>query len=154
EGGPSLADCFALLRRASSSPVIDLRSLLDAVLYNLIIGNHDAHAKNFSLLYLPDRSTRLAPLYDLVSTVFYPQLTDRMAMKIGGKGKSGLVFPKNIEKFARDAGLAVPPALKRVPALASRILEAIPKVDKPQQISEKIAELIGKRCERFISRFK
>ena len=154
EGGPSLADCFALLRRASSSPVIDLRSLLDAVLYNLIIGNHDAHAKNFSLLYLPDRNTRLAPLYDLVSTVLYPQLTDRMAMKIGGKGKSGLVFPINIEKFARDAGLAVPPALKRVPALASRILEAIPKVDKPHQISEKIAELIGKRCERFISRFK
>ena len=154
EGGPSLVDCFTLLRSASSSPVIDLRSLLDAVIYNLIIGNHDAHAKNFSLLYLPDHSIRLAPLYDLVSTVFYPELTDRMAMKIGDKGKSELVFPTSIEKFARDAGLAVPPTLKRVPTLASRILEAIPKVDKPRNISEKIAELIGKRCERFISRFK
>lgn len=154
EGGPSLVDCFTLLRSASSSPVIDLRSLLDAVIYNLIIGNHDAHAKNFSLLYLPDHSIRLAPLYDLVSTVFYPELTDRMAMKIGDKGKSELVFPTSIEKFARDAGLAVPPTLKRVPTLASRILEAIPKVDKPRKISEKIAELIGKRCERFISRFK
>jgi hypothetical protein len=38
--------------------------LLDAVIFNLIIGNHDAHAKNFSLLYLSHRSVRLAPLYD------------------------------------------------------------------------------------------
>jgi serine/threonine-protein kinase HipA len=82
EGGPSLADCFALIRDASSAPALDLIALLDAVIFNLLIGNHDAHAKNFSLLYRLDRSIRLAPLYDLVCTVYYPELTDRMAMKI------------------------------------------------------------------------
>src|SRR5690606_19689296 len=51
EGGPGLKDCFALLRAASSRPVIDLAHLLDAVIFNLLIGNHDAHGKNFSLLY-------------------------------------------------------------------------------------------------------
>lgn len=72
EGGPSMADCFILIRDASSAPAPDLIALLDAVIFNLLIGNHDAHAKNFSLLYMPDRSIRLAPLYDLVSTVFLP----------------------------------------------------------------------------------
>lgn len=56
------------------------------MLFDFLIGNHDAHGKNFSLLYVPedDRvAVRLAPFYDLVSTVMYPELTPRMAMKIG-----------------------------------------------------------------------
>ena len=51
EGGPSLKQCFALLRDFSSAPVIDLARLLDAVIYNYLVGNNDAHGKNFSLLY-------------------------------------------------------------------------------------------------------
>ena len=51
EGGPSLEDCFALLREVSSAPVVDLARLLDAVIYNWLVGNNDAHGKNFSLLY-------------------------------------------------------------------------------------------------------
>ena len=154
EGGPSLTDCFTLLRDASTSPVIDLRRLLDAVLFNLIVGNLDAHAKNFSLLYLPSRTIKLAPLYDLVSTVLYPELTDRMAMKLGGKAESTLISPRNVAKFARDAGLAVPPTLARASTLATTVLEAIPKVEKPNEFSEKVAELVGERCERFASRFQ
>ena len=154
EGGPSLTDCFTLLRNASSSPVIDIRALLDAVLFNLIIGNHDAHGKNFSLLYLPDRRIRLAPLYDLISTVFYPELTNKMATKMGGEARSELIFPKHVERFARNAGLAVPATLARVSTVATTILEAMPNVDKPNEISEKVAALISERVERFIARLK
>ncbi len=154
EGGPSLQDCFAMLRVASSAAVLDLRALLDAVIFNLIIGNHDAHAKNYSLLYLQDGTTRLAPLYDLVSTVYYPELSDKMAMKIGGEGKSDLVFPKEVEQFARDAGLAAAATLSRVGTLAATVLETIPKVEKPHETSEKVAALISERCENILSRFK
>ena len=45
EGGPSLKKCFALLRHLSSVPIIDLRHLLDAAIFNALIGNHDAHGK-------------------------------------------------------------------------------------------------------------
>lgn len=153
EGGPTLKDSFDLLRAISSSPVVDLRALLDAIIFNIIIGNHDAHAKNFALLYMPDRSTTLAPLYDLVSTVFYPELSDKMAMKIGGEGKSSLVVPKNVEKFAKDTGLAVPPTLARFPALADAVLASIKGVEKPNQISEEVAKLISRRCVSIISSF-
>jgi len=47
EEGPSLKNCFELLREVSSAPVIDLARLLDAVIYNYLIGNNDAHGKNF-----------------------------------------------------------------------------------------------------------
>ena len=105
EGGPSLARCFDLVRKASSSPALDLLALLDAVIFNLLIGNNDAHAKNFSLLYLPNGSVRPAPLYDLVATIFYPELTDRMAMKIGRQPRSALVGPQDIHRFAAATGL-------------------------------------------------
>ena len=51
EGGPSLKQCFDLVRETSSTPVIDLQSLLDAVIFNLLIGNHDAHGKTSRSLY-------------------------------------------------------------------------------------------------------
>jgi len=62
EGGPSLKQCFDLLRAVSSAPVIDLQRLLDSAVLNYLIGNHDAHGKNFSLVYGRDRGeVRLAP---------------------------------------------------------------------------------------------
>ena len=153
EGGPSVADCFTLIRDASSAPAPDLIALLDAVIFNLLIGNHDAHAKNFSLLYMPDRSIRLAPLYDLVCTVYYPELTDKMAMKIGREAKSALIYPRQIERFAADAGLGVAQTRARIPALADRLLEEIPGIEKPNPISGAVAALITERCKDYRSRF-
>ena len=70
EGGPGLADCFGVLRASSTELGVDRLALVDAVTLNFLIGNHDAHGKNFSLL-LADAGVRLAPLYDLVSTAVY-----------------------------------------------------------------------------------
>jgi serine/threonine-protein kinase HipA len=154
EGGPSLASCFALIRDASTAPAPDLIALLDAVIFNLLIGNHDAHAKNFSLLYMPDRSVRLAPLYDLVSTVFYPEQTDRMAMKIGKQPKSALIYPKDIDRFAADAGLGPAQTRARIPTLASRLLEEIPGIERPHPVSESVASLITERCKDYEFRFR
>jgi serine/threonine-protein kinase HipA len=86
EGGPNLANCFQLIRSASTRPARDLINLFNAVIFNFLIGNNDAHGKNFSLLYTRKngvQSVQLAPLYDLVSTASYPELSQKMAMKIG-----------------------------------------------------------------------
>lgn len=56
--------------------------LLDAVIFNVIAGNADAHGKNFSILYDAD-GPRLAPLYDLLATAAYPELSLDFAMRIG-----------------------------------------------------------------------
>jgi serine/threonine-protein kinase HipA len=83
EGGPSISDAVSLLRSSSVRAAHDLITLWRAAVFNWLIGNCDAHAKNFSLLY--DRAApALAPLYDLVSTTVYPELTTRLAMSIDG----------------------------------------------------------------------
>ena len=134
-------------------PVLDLSALFDAVIFNLIIGNHDAHAKNFSLLRHIDGAVRLSPLYDLVSTVFYPGLTENMAMKFGGEAKSISVLPANVEKFAEDTGLGKPLAKSRVPELAQTISDAIDNTEQPHDVSERVAALIRQRCAGVLARF-
>lgn len=62
---------------------MDQIKLLNVILFNFLIGNADAHGKNFSLLYWDDKPS-LAPIYDLLSTSVYPALSKKMAMKIGG----------------------------------------------------------------------
>ncbi|MCX6967647.1 MAG: type II toxin-antitoxin system HipA family toxin, partial [Verrucomicrobia bacterium] len=94
EGGPGLKRCFELVRSVSSAPAVDLLRLFDAVLFNYLIGNGDAHGKNFSLLY-DGGEIRLAPLYDLVCTQAYPELSKTMAMKIGGERNPDSVVARN-----------------------------------------------------------
>src|SRR3546814_2192581 len=73
---------------AAARPALEVLKLVDAAIFNVIIGNADAHAKNFSLLRQKDGGgpTVLAPLYDLVGTVVWPELSPRFAMTFGGAG--------------------------------------------------------------------
>lgn len=106
EGGPNLSDCFKLINQVSNLPVIDLKELLQGIFFNLIIGNNDAHGKNFSLLY-QEQTIRLAPFYDMISTVYYPNLANKMAMKIGSKYDFDSLFPRHIEQMAKEAKLSM-----------------------------------------------
>jgi serine/threonine-protein kinase HipA len=107
EGGPTFKMRFALLWTVSTRPAADVLAFLDAAIVNLIIGNCDAHGKNLSLLYQAGE-TRLAPLYDLMSTIAYPEVSAIMAMKIGGVGDLDAMTKETWSRFANEAGLGVP----------------------------------------------
>ncbi|MGB3075289.1 MAG: type II toxin-antitoxin system HipA family toxin [Chitinophagales bacterium] len=159
EGGPSLKDCFRLLRETSSAPLLDLQKLLDAVIFNFLIGNHDAHGKNFSLIYNWDNKSdevnvRLAPLYDVVCTTYYPDLSKNMAMAIGGKYKSESILPAHFEKFAEDAGLSKPLVKKRVLELAGGVMDHLNEALYNLPKAEKVAEKIRRQVEQTIKEFK
>ena len=124
EGGPIFPDCFALLRRAATRPAREILKLLDAAIFNLIIGNADAHAKNFSLLH-SGGGVSLAPLYDLLSTVIYPNLHVKLAMKIGGKAVLEEIEPRHWERFAADAQLGAPFVRARIGQLCNAVIAAI-----------------------------
>ncbi len=77
-------------------------TLLKQLVFNYLIGNGDAHAKNFAILKLPSREWRISPAYDLLCTAFYE---DRdMALSLGGK-KSGW---KRSDLVALGESLGVP----------------------------------------------
>ena len=120
EGGPDLAHCFALLRQATRPSAPHVLRLLDAVVFNALIGNHDAHGKNFSILY-SHAGAGLAPVYDALCTAVYPHLADKMAMKIGGKYRFADLMARHWETFARDAGLSPAPVKRRILEIARRL---------------------------------
>ena len=119
EGGPGLEDCFSLLREVVAVPAREALKLLDAVVLSFLIGNNDAHGKNYSLLYLPDSpKAALAPTYDLLSTAVYPGLSRKMAMSIGGEYRPDYVQPRHLNQFLEQAGLGPAAARRRIRVLA------------------------------------
>lgn len=114
DGGPGFARCFELLRRTCTPPAPAVLELLDAAIVQVLIGNADAHGKNYSILHDPPGAATLAPLYDLMCTVAYPHLASTLAMKIGRRGTLREFRPGTWDRFARDCGLSAPFVLRRV----------------------------------------
>ena len=123
EGGPSLKQCFTLLRDHSTFPVQDVRASLDWVIFNYLIGNADAHAKNISLLLLQG-GPRLAPFYDLMCTAVYPDLADKLAMKIGGEDRPDWIIAHRWQSFADDIGVGYKLVRQRLMTMKQSISES------------------------------
>ena len=160
EGGPDLKACFDLLRKVTRPSAPQVLRLLDAVVFNALIGNHDAHAKNFSLLYAGQSKNvapTLAPLYDMLCTAVYDHLTPKMAMKLGSKYKFTEVQARHWEQFAQAAGLSKAQTKKRVlqiaqqlPAIARSLQATPPFAGRP--IIDKMIDLMDQRTALTIRR--
>lgn len=158
EGGPDLAQCFDLVRRVTRPSAPHILRMLDYVIFNALVGNHDAHAKNFSLLYA-GKSAVLAPLYDVLSTAVYPDLTPKMAMKIGGKYEFSKVQARQWDQLLEAVGLGKAQARKRILALAksmatnARGLQSDPSRDFTRHsVVEQIVTLIEQRSALTLRR--
>jgi len=158
EGGPDLAQCFDLVRHATRPSAPQILRLFDCVIFNALIGNHDAHAKNFSLLY-SGKAAVLAPHYDMLSTAVYPTLTPKMAMKIGSKYKFSEVEKRHWEQFAEGVGLTAAQARSRIlelarslPATARQLQSGAGQGFAGNPVVEQITSLIEQRCALTLRR--
>jgi len=125
EGGPGIAECAELVQRWSGAPAADQLKFLDALLFNLLIGNADAHAKNYSLLLDAPGSPRLAPLYDLLSTRVYGRRFGRkMAMKYGGEYRPEYIRGRHLDRMAGELGVAPRRVRVRAVGMAERVADS------------------------------
>lgn len=123
EGGPSFKNCFELLKN-TTQPAIDRNLLASVLIFNYLIGNMDAHGKNFSLLHHAQTNIRLAPFYDILCTRVYPSLTFKMAMKIGSQYDADNVLPRHWEQLCEDTHYRYPALKTLIKKQAEIILEA------------------------------
>jgi len=128
------------------------------VIFNALIGNHDAHAKNFSLLY-SGKAPVLAPFYDTFSTAVYPTLTPKMAMKIGSKYRFSEVQARHWDQFAQSVGLTKAQAKRRILELAKSLPATARNLQSDtghgfagNAVVERIIALIEQRCALTIRR--
>ena len=122
EGGPMARDIVRLIRSGwSTRPAMDVLAFVDLVVFNAVIGNADAHGKNYSMLY-DGAERRLAPGYDLVSTVCWPALAATPAMKIGGSDSINSILSGHWRKFAEEIGISPAALRSRVKDLCKAII--------------------------------
>ncbi|MGO1944099.1 MAG: HipA domain-containing protein, partial [Ancrocorticia sp.] len=131
QGGPDVAHMAAFLDRIAMGPEQSREfraSFAMMVIYNYLTGCPDAHAKNYSVLILPDKSVSFAPMYDAATGFGYSlDGTDRLrfaraAMKIGFHDRFFSVVQADWEKFARDLNLPFAAIIEE----RDRLAESIP----------------------------
>ncbi|VEG28877.1 type II toxin-antitoxin system HipA family toxin [Actinomyces howellii] len=86
----------------------DHDSLQEAVrrtVFNLLVGNGDAHLKNWSLIYPDGRRARLSPAYDLVCTAAYPELPELLGLPFLGSQRLDEVGREHFERVEHHLGV-------------------------------------------------
>jgi serine/threonine-protein kinase HipA len=149
----SYADVARAVRIFSSPEYVQdsLLALFDSVTLSCIVGNGDAHLKNFGLLYADPTQDdcRLAPVFDIVNTTSYlPE--DVLALTLSGN-KSFFASRQGLLDFAqvcdvRDVRSRVEKLLlaaERVMQRETEIVESIPH----------IADAIGHGADLFKKTF-
>ena len=156
EGGISIKDCYEIIRQ-TKTPALNAIELTNRIIFNYLIGNTDAHGKNFSLLYT-EEGIRLAPAYDILCTAAYPGLTKNMAMKIGGYYELDKIYPRHWEKMAENAGISYTQLKKMIIEQARILTPTIENFIVTNEIYAPIAnnllKFVRDNCRRTLKRFE
>jgi serine/threonine-protein kinase HipA len=118
-GGPSFGQFRELLLEIGRGA--DVETMVRAAVCNYVLGNSDAHGKNFAILFT-ELGRRLAPLYDLVCTAVY-DLEEEMAMSVGDAFEPESVGYTDWVDMSYDADLQLESFLGMVSGTASHVLE-------------------------------
>jgi len=100
----SWRDCFAVVKQQLGDVEGARQELVERMLFNLLIGNADAHGKNFAVLFSED-GAQLAPVYDLLCTQAYPALSETFVMKVGPARRQDELTALAWQELANEARL-------------------------------------------------
>ncbi len=115
--------------RLNTNSLEQVEETFKLVAFNCLIGNGDAHLKNFSLQYHADHTEiQLSPVYDVTHTIIYPTIDNEMALKM----RKSKAFPSRRElvDFAYSTGISRSTAGKVVDNLAEGIAACLARLDE------------------------
>jgi serine/threonine-protein kinase HipA len=98
-------------------PPTDIVRLVDMVVFNVLACNTDAHSKNYSIM-IRGNGVSLAPMYDVMCSEVWENVTKNLAQKIAGKSRGDYLKGRHWQRFARECGLNPKQVVDRVGVLA------------------------------------
>lgn len=98
----------AVLDRAGSAGLADVQQMARRLLVNILLGNGDAHLKNWTVIYPDGINARLSPAYDIVSTRIYMQDEDGVALNMAKEKRWAVIDFTTFEKWASRIGVSWP----------------------------------------------
>lgn len=121
--GVSFRKLFSLAR-ICKVPAMAIQQLLDWLIFNVIIGNSDAHGKNVSF-FINKSGMEITPFYDLVSVVFEASknenLDTSLAMAVGDNFDINSITALDLLSFADESNISFS-LLKRRAALIAKVI--------------------------------
>jgi serine/threonine-protein kinase HipA len=153
-GGPGFRHFHRLLVEIGRGG--DISAMVRTAVLNFVLGNSDAHGKNFAILFTRE-GRRLAPLYDLVSTAVY-DLDPEMAMAVGGNFDPDTVQLSDWLDMSADCDLSPRRffALVRETAVESREAAATVKAEAEAEgwhapVIDSIERVVQERVARIVA---
>jgi serine/threonine-protein kinase HipA len=137
DGGPGIADIFKTILKVCTVPALESQKFLRYVLFNYLMGNCDSHGKNYSLLYKNNR-VELSPLYDVVSTIIYSGLTEKLSMKIGKHYEIQKVTQEDFSLLAESLNIKYSVLSKIFDDFARKYIPAFEELKDDEKISRDI----------------
>jgi serine/threonine-protein kinase HipA len=86
--------------------------VIDRIVLNVLVGNGDAHLKNWAVLYADGNTATLSPMYDVLPTVLYIQ-SDDMGLKLSGSRQFDSVQPRSFDRLGERTGFGAQQARRR-----------------------------------------
>ncbi len=152
-------DLTGLIQTGRHLPAVEALNLLDQVIFNILVANTDAHAKNYSMIL--SSGPTLAPLYDVSSVLLWDHVNQYYAQKLAGrKRKPEDMTRRHWDRIAEEAGLSPRGVRLRVQELVDAMVAA--RVEATAIVSgqrgavgkivEHVAALIEKNALRIAGR--
>lgn len=139
----------------SSVPGLDVQLFFERVLLNFLLGNGDAHLKNFSMLETADGELRLSPAYDIVcSKAVIPKEAD-CALTLNGK--SDKIKRPDLEQLGEALKISskvVGGIMERFRHCDSLMVEAISHSRLSAELQAKVRPVIEERHQRLFGHQK
>ena len=154
EGGVDFRQCFEILRK-TIFPAKAINQFLELMVFNYLIGNNDAHGKNFSILHYDNGNISLACAYDILCSQVYPQMTKKMAMKIGGYYEHDKILLRHFERLAEENGIILTFLKKIIKNQCEKLPDIVDEVINqfPNNIGKDILAVVEKNSKRLLRGF-
>lgn len=148
-------DVAAAIAKHSVRPAIDLRKFFRRLIVFVLVGNCDAHLKNFSLLETP-QGLRLSPAYDILNTALYDGFDQNVALSINGKKPAldEIRWPL-LAAFGKSIGLSQAAIDQSRTDLRTRVQKAAPilvppDAEPPDGFVHRYSEIVERACQRIL----
>lgn len=111
--------------------------------FNTSIDNVDAHAQNYSILITP-QGLEMSPMYDLLTTTYWPWVDQHLAMKIGGMNVPAGIRVDNWRKLATSNSLDPDRVAEIAVSAAKQVVERAPEAysGAPARIRDAVLRII------------
>ena len=140
--GASFAKLFSAVGN-TKIPAVSKLKLLDWALFNLLIGNSDAHGKNVSF-FVSKNGIELAPFYDIISTIIIENIEHDLAMAFGDEFDIDNVLYYDLECFGKDIGLPITLIKNRMQNMIKKIESKLDRVDFNIELKKEESEFANR----------